>query len=59
MKPYTRDINNDESLKKWCSDCEYKCLTYLHDPCHNCTDEFNGGVPKYYKEEKPSKIQTR
>lgn len=40
-------------LKKWCSDCEYKDRTFLHDPCHNCMeDKFVKNVPKYYKEKK-------
>ena len=44
---------NISLLKKWCTDCEYKGRTWLHDPCHYCMeDEFVDGVPKYYKEEK-------
>ena len=43
---------HDDLLKKWCSDCEYKGRTCLHDPCHDCMeDEFVENVPKYYKEE--------
>ena len=42
---------NISLLKKWCTDCEYKGRTWLHDPCHYCMeDEFVDGVPKYYKE---------
>ena len=43
---------HDDLLKEWCSDCEYKGRTCLHDPCHYCMeDEFVDNVPKYYKEE--------
>lgn len=46
------NISHNDLLKRWCSDCEYKNLTQLHDPCHNCMeDEFVDDVPKYYKEE--------
>ena len=46
------DMGHDELLKKWCSDCKYKHLTWLDDPCHNCMEEeFVADIPKYYKEE--------
>lgn len=47
------DNNRNDLLKKWCTDCEYKDRTWLHDPCHNCIeDDFVENVPKYYKEER-------
>lgn len=55
----TEDNNNRMVLlEKWCSDCEYKNRTWLHDPCHQCMeDDFVENVPKYYKEEK--KIESK
>lgn len=41
-------------LKKWCSDCVHKGQTFLHDPCHDCSDEFseaNEFTPNYYEQE--------